>query len=123
MKPIILIVDDSAVIRALHTYILQAEGYETLVADSGFSALEVLNNHACDLAIIDVNMPRMDGFTLIRKIRSNPATREMPVIVVTSQQEAQDRSTGLEVGANTYLMKPTEPDILVDRVRNLLKLE
>jgi two-component system, chemotaxis family, chemotaxis protein CheY len=120
MKSRILVVDDSAVIRALHTYILKSEGFEALEADNGFTALEVLNNHPCHLAIIDVNMPRMDGFTLIRKIRSNPATQEMPIIVVSTQQEAIDHSKGLEAGANAYLIKPTDPDILIDKVRSLL---
>jgi two-component system chemotaxis response regulator CheY len=122
MKFRILVVDDSAVIRALHGYILKAEGFETLEADSGFAALEVLANHPCHLAIVDVNMPRMDGFTLIRKIRSIPATRDMPIIVVSTQQEARDRMKGLEAGANTYLIKPSEPDRLIDGVRALLRL-
>ena len=118
----ILVVDDSAVMRALHTYILKSEGFETLEADNGFAALEVLNDHPCHLAIIDVNMPRMDGFTLTRKIRSIPAIHEMPIIIVSTQQEAQDRFKGLEAGANTYLIKPTEPDELIRGVRTLLKL-
>ena len=123
MRLRILVVDDSAVVRALHSYILKSEGFETFEADSGFTALEVLNNHPCDLAVIDVNMPRMDGFTLTRKIRSNPVTREMPIIIVSSQQEAVDRSKGMEAGANTFLMKPTEPENLVDGIRALLKME
>jgi DNA-binding response OmpR family regulator len=122
MKLRILIVDDSATVRALHKFILKAEGFETLEADSGFTALEVLNSHPCDLAIIDVNMPRMDGFALTRNIRSNPATQEMPIIIVSSQQEAIDRSKGLEAGVNTYLMKPTEPEELIDGIRALIKL-
>ena len=122
MKSQILVVDDSAVVRALHTYILKSEGFEIFQADSGFAALEILNNHPCHLAIIDVNMPRMDGFTLIRKIRANPITQEMPIIIVSTQQEAHDHSQGLEVGANTYLMKPTEPENLIDAVRALLGL-
>jgi two-component system chemotaxis response regulator CheY len=122
MKFRILVVDDSATVRALHTYILKSEGFETQEADSGFAALEILNNHPCQLAIIDVNMPRMDGFTLTRKIRSNPVTREMPTIIVSTQQEAIDRSKGLEAGVNTYLMKPTEPEELIDGIRVLLKM-
>ena len=120
MRYQILIVDDSAVIRALHRFILKSEGFDTLEADSGFSALEILNSHPCHLAIIDVNMPRMDGITLTRMIRSNPVTREMPIIMVSTQQAALDRSKGLESGANTYLIKPTEPDQLIAGVRALL---
>ena len=123
MKIQILVVDDSATVRALHSYILKSEGFEILEADSGFSALEVLDSHPCNLAIIDVNMPRMDGFTLTRKIRSNPATREMPVIILSTQQEAIDRSKGLEAGANLFLKKPTDPDDMIAGVRALLKLK
>lgn len=120
MKYLILVVDDSAVVRALHSYILKAEGYDTLEVDSGFAALEALNSHTCHLAIIDVNMPRMDGFTLIRKIRATPRTHTLPIIVVSSQQEARDRMKGLEAGANTYLIKPTEPGQLIAGIRRLL---
>jgi two-component system chemotaxis response regulator CheY len=123
MKFKILIVDDSAVIRALHSFILKSEGFEILEADSGFTALEILNNHSCQLAVIDVNMPRMDGITLTRKIRSNPLTQELPIIIVSTQQEMIDRSKGLEAGANTYLIKPTEPEKLIDGIRALLKMK
>ncbi len=68
MVPRVLIVDDSAVVRSLHSYILRSAGFATVGADSGFAALEVLYQNPCRLAVIDVNMPRMDGLTLIRQI-------------------------------------------------------
>ena len=71
MRARILVVDDSATMRALHVYHLQSAGYETVQADSGFAALEVLREARCSLALVDINMPRMDGFTLTRRIRED----------------------------------------------------
>ncbi len=116
----ILIVDDSAVVRALHSYILRSVGFETVLADSGFAALEALQQNPCDLAVVDINMPLMDGLTLIRQIRADPTTRDLPVIIVSTEQEAKDKRKGFEAGANIYVVKPTEPEELVANVRMLL---
>jgi len=116
----ILVVDDSAVVRALHTYILRSVGFEVVQADSGFAALEALTTTPCDLAVVDINMPRMDGLTLIRNIRSDPASRDLPIIIVSTEQEAKDKRKGFEAGANVYVVKPTEPEELVANVRMLL---
>ena len=117
----ILVVDDSAIVRALHSYILRSAGFETVEAESGFAALETLHRCPCALAVIDINMPRMDGLTLIRHIRAEPSTKEMPIIVVSTEREAQDMRRGFEAGANVYTVKPTEPEVLVANVRMLLK--
>jgi two-component system chemotaxis response regulator CheY len=119
----ILIVDDSAVVRALHSYILRSVGFETVLADSGFAALEALQQSPCDLAVVDINMPLMDGLTLIRQIRADPATRGLPIIIVSSEQEAKDKRKGFEAGANVYVVKPTEPEELLANVRMLLGAE
>jgi len=119
----ILIVDDSAVVRALHSYILRSVGFETVLADSGFAALEALQQSPCDLAVVDINMPLMDGLTLIRQIRADPTTRDLPVIIVSTEQEAKDKRKGFEAGANVYVVKPTEPEELVANVRMLLGAE
>ena len=116
----ILIVDDSAVVRSLHSYILRSHGFQTVLADSGFAALEALGRDACDLAIVDVNMPRMDGLTLTRHIRAAQATSALPVIIVSSECDDGDVSRGLQAGANIYVVKPTEPETLVEHVRMLL---
>jgi two-component system chemotaxis response regulator CheY len=116
----ILVVDDSAVVRALHGYILKSVGFEVVQADSGFAALEALGTTPCDLAVVDINMPRMDGLTLIRNIRSDRATKDLPIIIVSTEQEAKDKRKGFEAGANVYVVKPTEPEELVANVRMLL---
>ncbi len=122
MKYTILIVDDSAVVRTLHALILRSDGFITLEAENGFTALEMLISHPCHLAIVDVNMPRMDGITLVRNIRANLVTQNIPIIMVSTQIEARDKMKGLEAGVNSYLVKPTDPDKLLDEVRNLLNI-
>ncbi|MBA2450022.1 MAG: response regulator [Chloroflexi bacterium] len=116
----ILIVDDSAFVRSLHDYIFRSHGFETLLVDSGFAALEALNRETCDLAVVDVNMPRMDGLTLTRHIRADPATAELPIIVLSTERDDRDVVQGLEAGANVYVFKPTDPEALVRHARMLL---
>ncbi|HYD51415.1 MAG TPA: response regulator [Gemmatimonadaceae bacterium] len=116
----ILIVDDSAVVRAFHAYILRSAGFEVVEAENGFTALERLHAIPCALAIVDVNMPHMDGFTLIREIRANAPTRSLPVIVVSTEQEAEDKRMGFDAGADVYVVKPTQPDELMEHVRTLM---
>lgn len=118
--PRVLIVDDSAMVRALHAYIFQAANFETVEAESGFVALEVLQRCPCDLAVVDINMPHMDGLTLTRHIRAEAATRDLPIIIVTTEEDDQDRQKGFEAGANVYVMKPTDAVQLVNHARLLL---
>jgi two-component system, chemotaxis family, chemotaxis protein CheY len=120
MSARILIVDDSASMRALHVYHLQSAGYETVEADSGFNALETLQEGHCDLALVDVNMPGMDGFTLTRHIRADATTRDMPIILCTTLQKEGDRQQGMDAGADAYLIKPPDPEILLESVHGLL---
>lgn len=115
----ILIVDDSPTIRALHGYILQSAGFDTVEAESGFAALEALASTPCAVAVVDVNMPLMDGLTLIRHIRDDPATAKLPVVIVSTEQQEDDKRRGYEAGANVYVVKPTEPRQLIASVRML----
>jgi two-component system chemotaxis response regulator CheY len=120
MNQRILVVDDSPVVRALHAYILRSAGFETIEAENGFAALEALAKQRCHVAVVDVNMPLMDGFTLIRHVRTETVHRDMPIIVVSTEQGAQDKRKGFEAGANVYVVKPTEPEKLIAAVRMLL---
>ena len=116
----ILIVDDSAVVRTLHSYILRAAGFVTVEAEDGFAALETLHRDPCNLALVDINMPHMDGLTLTRRIRADSTTKDMPIIIVSTEMEETDRCKGFEAGANVYIVKPSELRDLVDKVHMLL---
>lgn len=99
----ILVAEDEKDIRQLIKTQLAAEGYEVLTAEDGMEALAMFQREQPDLALLDVMMPKMDGFTLLRKIRE---TSEMPVIFVTARGEEMERVCGLSLGADDYLVKP-----------------
>ena len=117
----ILVVDDSATVRSLHTFILKSKNYEVEAASNGVEAIEKLySNKDIVLAIVDINMPKMDGIQFVKTIRKEEAYRDLPVIMVTSEEEEDDRKKGIEAGANIYMIKPTQPEGLVMHVKMLL---
>ncbi|AGW14948.1 putative response regulator receiver protein [Megalodesulfovibrio gigas DSM 1382 = ATCC 19364] len=116
----ILIVDDSNIVLSLHEYILAGAGYQCATAENGYIALELLLREQFHMVITDVNMPKMDGYELTRRIRSTDGYRDMPVIMISTEEEALDRVKGMEAGANVYLVKPTQPAALVTKVKMLL---
>jgi two-component system chemotaxis sensor kinase CheA len=104
-KRTILVVDDSLTTRALEKNILEAAGYDVALAGDGREALEVLAEVPCDLAIVDLQMPGMDGYELTRRLRASAEHRDLPVIVVTSLETDKDMARGLEAGADAYIKK------------------
>jgi two-component system, chemotaxis family, chemotaxis protein CheY len=116
--PRALVVDDSRAVRMIVCRTLRELGYEVGEAGDGRQALEALGPEgSVDLILADWNMPEMDGLELLRAIRSNPAQRDIPVIMVTTEAEITQMVTALENGANEYIMKPFTKDILVDKLR------
>ena len=113
----VLVVDDDEMLRELVRAALSAEGLTVTTARNGVEALELLDRSLPDLVVCDVNMPGMDGFTLLRLLREQPAGRSVPLMFLTSRGEAQDAITGLRLGADDYLRKPFELPELVARVR------
>ncbi|MFJ6572389.1 response regulator transcription factor [Streptomyces sp. NPDC091292] len=115
----ILIVDDEPAVRdALHRS-LAFEGYGTQVAVDGADALEKAAAYRPDLVVLDIQMPRMDGLTAARRIRSSGST--VPILMLTARDTVGDRVTGLDAGADDYLVKPFELDELFARIRALLR--
>ncbi|MGH7243010.1 MAG: hybrid sensor histidine kinase/response regulator [Phycisphaerales bacterium] len=104
-SPIVLVVDDSFTTRTLEKGILETSGYEVRVAVDGIDALKLLRSEPIDLVIADVQMPRMDGLTLVKEIRTDARLESLPVILVTSLDRKQDYQRGMEVGANAYVVK------------------
>lgn len=101
----LLLADDSLTTRALERSILEAAGYDVVVAVDGQAAWQLLQERGADLLLSDVEMPRMDGLSLTKTVRSSARFRNLPVILLTSRDSAEDRARGLEAGANAYLIK------------------
>ena len=107
MSGTILVVDDSATTRSLvASYLTDWEGVEVVEAASGFEALRVLPARRVDMIVTDINMPDINGLELISFVRANPNYRRIPVIIITTENSAEDRKRGLDLGATDYLVKP-----------------
>ena len=106
MKRKILIVDDEEVIRKFLKIHLTKLGYEVMEAMDGEQAIERLGKDDFDLLICDILMPKKDGWEVIKEVKSNPKTKEMPVIVLTARNEDSDMFKGYDLGANYYMTKP-----------------
>jgi len=119
----ILIADDEEANCELLTQMLQREGYEVLVARDGDEAITLIGSNQIDLALLDVKMPRRNGFEVCRFIKMNPETRLVPVVMVTGLINTNDRITGIESGADDYLRKPIRREELCARVQSLLRIK
>lgn len=117
-KERILIVDDEKEIRDLIDIYLKGEGYETLKAENGEEALDILGTNDVDLIILDIMMPKVNGIEACLKIREE---REMPIIMLSAKSEDMDKILGLNTGADDYLTKPFNPLELVARVKSQLR--
>jgi DNA-binding response OmpR family regulator len=118
--PTILVADDEEDLRELVTYRLSRSGYNVIGAEDGQKALELAAERTPDLMVLDVMMPKLDGYELTRRVRAEEALRSIPVILLTARSQESDIDRGFEVGADDYLRKPFNPDELVARVRAVL---
>ena len=117
-KTTILAADDDPQLLRLITRNLQLEGYDVLAASDGQQALELIENNAPDLVLLDVMMPRMDGFTVCYRVREFSS---VPIIIITARGQDQDKVRGLDLGADDYLTKPFSVDELLARVRAVIR--
>jgi len=123
MSARILIVDDLAPNLHLLEVKLSAQYYDVVTAMSGAEALEVADNQIVDLILLDAMMPIMSGFEVCKKLKSNPRTWHIPVVMVTALEESKDRIRGLEAGADDFITKPIDDFNLMARVKSLLRLK
>ncbi len=117
----ILIVEDSIVQREMMTDLLKASGLEVTHASDGAEALEAIHKAPPDLVVLDIVMPRMNGYELCRRLKSDPKTQNVPVVMCSSKGEEFDRYWGMKQGADAYIAKPFQPIELVEIVKQLLR--
>lgn len=118
----ILVVDDDQHLRTILKHVLEQGGFQVVLAQDGRQALACLQRELPDLVLLDVMMPGLDGFDVLRELRGRFRTHHLPVIMLTAKGETPHKVRGLAQGANDYLSKPFVPDELVLRVRNMLQL-
>jgi chemosensory pili system protein ChpA (sensor histidine kinase/response regulator) len=118
---VVMVVDDSITVRKITSRLLEREGYRVLTARDGVDALEQLKKERPAVMLIDIEMPRMDGFDLTRNVRGDPRTMEIPIIVISSRTAPKHRSRASELGVNVYLGKPYEEAELLEQIAALAR--
>jgi two-component system, chemotaxis family, chemotaxis protein CheY len=113
----ILVVDDSITMRLFYRSVLETAGFHVDEAANGMEGYERILTHHFDLLIVDVNMPKMDGYTMIRAVRGDAAVRRVPAVFVSTESNEKDAALAYEAGANLYLVKPVDPVELTDVAR------
>jgi DNA-binding response OmpR family regulator len=117
---LVLVADDNDDILALVTFRLERAGYAVIQARDGEEALRLAAEHRPGLAILDLMMPRLDGYEVTRGIRGDPAIADMPIVLLTARSQEADVARGFDVGADDYIRKPFSPQELVSRISAIL---
>lgn len=120
--PFILIVDDVQKNLQVIGTILETEGYEIAVAGNGFEALEIVKNDIPDLILLDITMPDMDGYEVCKRLKSDPATKNVPIVFLTARTETEDIVKGFEIGGVDYVTKPFKKEELLSRIHTHIEL-
>jgi two-component system, chemotaxis family, chemotaxis protein CheY len=115
----VLTVDDSRTMRDMLKHSLVAAGFRVLQAEDGIDGLEVLKTETPDVVVTDINMPRLDGFGFIEAVRRDSERRGMPVLVLTTEADAEKKSRAKAAGATGWIVKPFDPAKLVDAIRRV----
>ncbi len=116
----ILVVDDEINITQILQFSIGAEGYEVITAQNGEEAIDKAKREQPDLIILDIMMPRIDGYEACRILKANPMTKNIPVVLLTAKGRDIDKRLGQEVGAIDYIVKPFSPNKLINRIQKLL---
>ena len=119
----VLVVDDEVYILHILDFSLGAEGYEVITAADGEQALEKAISEKPDLIILDIMMPKMDGYETCKKIKQQPETKHIPVLLLTAKGRDIDRQRGFDSGADDYITKPFSPNKLIGRVQEILGIK
>lgn len=121
MGKTILTVDDSASVRQMVSLTLKGAGYKVIEAVDGMDGVAKTNSNPVDMIITDLNMPKLDGIGLIKKVRANPKLKFVPIIMLTTESQAEMKMAGKAAGATGWIVKPFNPDQLLGVVKKVLR--
>ena len=116
-----MVVDDSLTVRKVTSRLLEREGCEVLIAKDGVGAINLLRETIPDVMLVDLEMPHMNGFELIRNVRNNPDTKNIPIIIISSRTADKHRKMANELGVNGFLGKPYNEDELLSHITRYIK--
>ena len=114
--PLVLVVDDSVTVRKVTSRLLERNGMNVITAKDGVDAMSVLEHHTPDLMLLDIEMPRMDGFEVATRVRNNPRLKDLPIIMITSRTGQKHQNRAMAIGVNDYLGKPYQESVLLERI-------
>ncbi len=120
MSKIIMTVDDSASVRQMVSFTLKQSGYQVIEAVDGRDALSKLNGSSVQMLLTDLNMPNMDGIELIRNVRANSSCKFIPIVMLTTESQAEKKQEGKSAGATGWIVKPFKPEQLLAVVKKVL---
>ncbi len=118
----VMVVDDSVTVRKVTSRFLEREGFRVITAKDGVEALQVLQDHVPDVMLLDIEMPRMDGFEVAKNIRTSSRLKDLPIIMITSRTGEKHRERAFSLGVNKYLGKPYQEDLLLSNIQELLHI-
>lgn len=120
-KKRILLIEDEANLRELMKFRLEEAGYEVLTADDGLKAVSLARTQKPDAILLDLMLPKLDGYTVCRILKMNETTKEIPIIMITARTASQDQKKGLEMGADAYIPKPADMPTLLAKISEVTR--
>jgi chemosensory pili system protein ChpA (sensor histidine kinase/response regulator) len=119
-EKVVMVVDDSVTVRKVTTRFLEREGFRVITAKDGVEALQILQDHIPDVMLLDIEMPRMDGFEVAKNVRTSSRLKDIPIIMITSRTGDKHRERALDLGVNKYMGKPYQEDLLLSNIQELM---
>jgi len=117
----VLVVDDEEYIQHILNFSFGAEGYDVVTAADGEEAIKKAKSEKPDIIVLDIMMPKMDGYEACKRLKTDPSTKSIPVILLTAKGREVDRKLGSQAGADDYVVKPFSPGRLIERVEGMMK--
>ena len=121
--PTVLVVDDSLTVRKITSHLLIREGYQVGTARDGVDALQLLTEQVPDVILLDIEMPRMDGFEFAKMVKNDARLKAIPIIMITSRTAAKHRARAAEIGVEVYLGKPFQEEELLKHIRQIVSAQ